>query len=58
MDNTPPRTLTLKGWHLSKKISTFPKNTPMYLLMEELDSYWGTIDNTIIICLCEKLSYM
>ena len=47
MDNTPPRTRRLKGWHLSKQISTFPKNTPKYLLMKELDSYCGTIDDTI-----------
>ena len=47
MDNTSPRTRILKGWHLSKKFSTFPKNSPKYLLMKELDSYCGTIDNTI-----------
>ena len=48
MDNTPPRTRILKGWHLSKKKhSTFLKNFPKYLLMKELDSYCGTIDNTI-----------
>ena len=47
MDNTPPRTRRLKGWHLSKILPTFPKNTPKYLLMNELDSYCGTIDNTI-----------
>ena len=47
MDNTSPRTRILKGWHLSKKLSTFPKNSPKYLLMKELDSYCGTIDNTI-----------
>ena len=47
MDNTSPRTRILKGWHLSKKLSTFPKNFPKYLLMKELDSYCGTIDNTI-----------
>ena len=46
MDNTS-RTRILKGWHLSKKISTFPKNSPKYLLMKELDSYCSTIDNTI-----------
>ena len=46
MDNTP-RTRRLKGWHLSRKVSTFPKKTPKYLLMKELDSYCGTIDNTI-----------
>ena len=40
-------TRILKGWHLSKKLSTFPKNSPKYLLMKELDSYCGTIDNTI-----------
>ena len=45
MDNTSPR--TLKGWHLSKKHSTFPKNSPKYLLMKELESYCGTIDDTI-----------
>ena len=45
MDNTS-RTRILKGWHLSKKLSTFPKNSK-YLLMKELDSYCGTIDNTI-----------
>ena len=37
----------LKGWHLSKKLSTFLKNSPKYLLMKELDSYCGIIDNTI-----------
>ena len=47
MDNTSPRTRILKGWHLSKKLSTIPKNSPKYLLMKELDSYRGTIDNTI-----------
>ena len=47
MDNTSPCTRILKGWHLSKEISTFPKNSPKYLLMKELDSYCGTIDNTI-----------
>ena len=47
MDNTSLRTRILKGWHLSKKLSTFPKNSPKYLLMKELDSYCGTIDNTI-----------
>ena len=47
MDNSSPRTRMLKGWHLSKKLSTFPKNSPKYLLMKELDSYYGTIDNTI-----------
>ena len=47
MDNAPPRTRRLKGWPLSKKLSTFPKNTPKYLVMKELDSYCGTIDNTI-----------
>ena len=47
MDNTSPRTRILKGWHLSKKLSAFPKTSPKYLLMKELDSYLGTIDNTI-----------
>ena len=47
MDNTPPRTCRLKGWHLSTKLSTFLKNTPKHLLMKELHSYCGTIDNTI-----------
>ena len=47
MDNTSPSTRILKGWHLSKKLSTFPKNSQKYLLMKELDSYCGTIDNTI-----------
>ena len=47
MDNTSPRTRILKGWHLSIKLSTFPKNSPKYLLMKEQDSYCGTIDNTI-----------
>ena len=47
MDNTSPRTRILKGWHLSEKLSTFPKNSPKYLLMKELDSYCGTIDKTI-----------
>ena len=47
MDNTSPRTRILKEWHLSKIISIFPKNSPKYLLMKELDSYCGTIDNTI-----------
>ena len=47
MDNTSPRTRILKGWHLSKKLSAFPKNSPKYLLMKELDSYCGTIDNTV-----------
>ena len=47
MDNTSPRTRILKGWHLSKKLSAFPKNSPKYLLMKELDSYCGTIDNTL-----------
>ena len=27
--------------------TAFPKNSPKYLLMKELDSYCGTIDNTI-----------
>ena len=40
-------TCRLKGWHLSKKISTFLKNTPKYLLVKELESYCGTIDATI-----------
>ena len=43
MDNTPPRTRRLKGWNLSKKLSTFSKNTSKYML----DSYCDTIDNTI-----------
>ena len=48
MDNTSPCTRILKEWHLSKKkLSTFAKNSPKYLLMKELDSYCGTIDNTI-----------
>ena len=47
MDNTSPSTRILKGWHLSKKLSTFPKNSAKYLLMKELESYCGTIDNTI-----------
>ena len=49
MDNAPPRIRSLKGWHLSKKRSTLPKNTPKYLLMKELDSYCDTIDNTIYV---------
>ena len=32
---------------LSKKNSTFPKNIPKYLLMKELESYCGTINDTI-----------
>ena len=40
-------TRRLKGWHLSKNLSTFPKNTPKYLLMKEPESYCGTIDDTI-----------
>ena len=47
MDNTSPSTRRLKGWHLSKKNSTFPKNIRKYLLMKELESYCGTIDDTI-----------
>ena len=47
MDNTSPRTRILKGWDLSKKNYNFPKNSLKYLLMKELDSYCGTIDNTI-----------
>ena len=47
MNNTPPRTRKLKWWHLSKKLSTFPKNTPKFLLMKELESYGGTIDDNI-----------
>ena len=47
MNNISPRTRILKGCHLSNKLSTFPKNSPKYLLMKELDSYCGTIDNTI-----------
>ena len=47
MDNTTPCTLRLKGWHLSQKLSTFPKNTPKYLQMKELENYCGTIDDTI-----------
>ena len=47
MDNTSPRTRILKGWHLLKKLSTLPKNSPKYLLIKELDSYCDTIDNTI-----------
>ena len=46
MDNTPPRTRRLKVWHLLTKLSTFLKSTPKHLLMKELDSYCGTIDNT------------
>ena len=47
MDNTSPRTRILKGWDLSKENYNFPKNSLKYLLMKELDSYCGTIDNTI-----------
>ena len=50
MDNTSPRTRILKGWHLSKKLSTFPKNSPKYLLMKEVESYCGTIDDAIYAC--------
>ena len=57
MDNTPLHTRRLKEWHLSKKLSTFPKNAPKYLLMKELDSYCGTIDNTIY-AYVKKLPYM
>ena len=49
MDNTSPCTRILKGWHLSKKLYTFPKTSPKYLLMKELDSYCGTVDNTILL---------
>ena len=35
-----------KGGIYQKKLSTFPKTSPKYLLMKELDSYCGTIDNT------------
>ena len=48
MDNTSPRTRILKGWHLSKKCSTFPKNSPKYLLMKEVDSYyWSYIRKNV-----------
>ena len=49
MDNTPRIRLLvdLKGGIYQKKNSTFPKNIPKYLLMKELESYCGTIDNTI-----------
>ena len=47
MDNTPPRTRRLKWWHLSRKLSTFAKNIPKYLLTKELDSYCGNIDNAM-----------
>ena len=43
MDNTPRR---LKECY-QKKNSTFPKNISKYLLMKELESYCGTIDNAI-----------
>ena len=52
MENTPRTSSTtrrLKGWHLSKRLSAFPKNTPKYLLMKELESYCGTIDDTIYV---------
>ena len=46
MDDTP-RTRRLKGWHFAKNFLPFLRNTPKYLLIKELDSYCGTIDNTI-----------
>ena len=49
MDNTPPSTRRFKGWHLSKKLSTFPKKYPkVFANMKELDSYCGTTDHNII----------